>query len=113
MLRWEELRPDLHAKRIDILTISTDNPVEIRMSRIMPRLKATMLADPTLEITDLFGVRNQNINNFRLPGRPGLPISITLIVDENGKVLWIDQSDDYSRLSDPSFVNIALAEHFN
>ena len=79
----------------------------------MHGLKATMLADPKLEIIDLFGVRNQNINNFRLPGRPGLPIPTTLMVDENGKVLWIDQSDDYSRRSDPSSVSKALAEHFN
>ena len=83
------------------------------MSRKMHGLKATMLADPKLEIIDLFGVRNQNINNFRLPGRPGLPIPTTLMVDENGKVLWIDQSDDYSRRSDPSFVGKALVEHFN
>ena len=79
----------------------------------MHGLKATMLADPKLEIIDLFGVRNQNMNNFRLPGRPGLPIPTTLMVDENGKVLWIDQSDDYSRRSDPSFVSKALVEHFN
>jgi len=103
----------LDTRGIDILTISTDNPVEIRMSRRMHGLKATMLADPKLKIIDFFGVRNQNINNFRLPGRPGLPIPTTLMVDENGKVLWMDQSDDYSRRSDPSFVGKALAEHFN
>ena len=78
----------------------------------MHGLKATMLADPKLKIIDLFGIRNQNINNFRLPGRPGLPIPTTLMVSEQGTVLWMDQSEDYSRRSDPVFVGEALEEHF-
>ena len=82
------------------------------MSRGIHGLRATMLADPRLEIIDLFGLRNQNINNFRLPGRPGLPVPTSLLVDGNGKVLWMDQSDDYSRRSDPKFVGTALKENF-
>ena len=82
------------------------------MSRGMHGLKATMLADPKLEITNLFGFRNQNINNFKMPGRPGLPVPTTLMVDGDGKVLWKDQSDNYSRRSDPEFVGAALTEHF-
>ena len=78
----------------------------------MHGLKAKMLADPKLEIIDLFGVRNRNINNFRLPGRPGLPVPTTLMVDKDGTALWIDQSDAYSRRSDPDFVGAALKEHF-
>jgi peroxiredoxin len=82
------------------------------MSRSMSGLKAIMLADPKLEIIDLFGFRNQNLNNFRMPGRPGLPVPTSLLVDENGKVVWKDQSDNYTRRSDPDYVGAALSEHF-
>jgi peroxiredoxin len=97
---------------VQIVTVSTDKASEIRMSRGMHGLKATMLADPKLEIINLFGFQNQNINNFRMPGRPGLPVPTTLMIDGDGKVLWKDQSDNYSRRSDPEFVGAALTEHF-
>jgi peroxiredoxin len=97
---------------VQIVTVSTDAATEIRMSRGMHGLKATMLADPKLEIINLFGYRNQNINNFRMPGRPGLPVPTSLMIDGEGKVLWKDQSDNYTRRSDPEFVGAALTEHF-
>ncbi|MFT4561494.1 MAG: peroxiredoxin [Gammaproteobacteria bacterium] len=82
------------------------------MSRSMSGLKATMLSDPKLEIIDQFGFRNQNLNNFRMPGRPGLPVPTSLLVGEDGKVVWRDQSDNYTRRSDPDYVGAALSEHF-
>ena len=33
-----------------------------------------MLADPALTVTDRFGLRNRNFNNFKFPHRPGLPV---------------------------------------
>ena len=95
------------------MTVSTDKPSEIRISRRMHGLKAIMLADPKLEIIDLFGLRNRNINNFKVfPGRPGLPVPTTLMIGSDGKVLWMDQSDNYARRSDPGIVGAALKEHF-
>ena len=72
-----------------------------------------MLADPKLEVIEKFGFRNRNINNFKTPGRPGLPVPTTLLVDSDGKVVWKDQSDNYTRRSDPQIIGAALAdEHF-
>jgi peroxiredoxin len=82
------------------------------MGRAMHGLKATMLADPKLKVIEQFGYRNKNINNFKTPGRPGLPVPTTLLIDAEGKVLWMDQSDNYTRRSDPDIVGAALAEHF-
>jgi peroxiredoxin len=82
------------------------------MGRAMHGLKATMLADPKLKIIEQFGYRNKNINNFKTPGRPGLPVPTTLLIDPEGKVVWKDQSDNYTRRSDPEVVGAALAEHF-
>ena len=59
-----------------IVTVSTDTPAEIRLGRGLHGLKATMLADPTLAVTDRLGLRNRNFNNFKFPNRPGLPVRI-------------------------------------
>ncbi len=82
------------------------------MGHAMHGLKATMLADPKLTVIDQFGYRNKNFNNFKTPGRPGLPVPTTLLVDSEGTVVWKDQSDNYTRRSDPQVVGAALAEHF-
>ena len=94
-----------------IVTISTDTQKEIALGRGMHGLNATMLADPKLELTDHFGYRNRNINNFKIPGRPGLPVPTSLLIDANGTVVWMDQSDNYTRRSDPDIVSAALATH--
>ena len=83
------------------------------MGRTMHGLKATMLADPKLKLIEQFGYRNKNINNFKIPGRPGLPVPTSLLIDGAGKVVWKDQSDNYTRRSDPQVVDAALAEHFS
>ena len=82
------------------------------MGRGMHGLQATMLADPKLEVIDTFGIRNQNINNFKTPGRPGLPVPTTLLVDSDGKIVWKDQSDNYTRRSDPEIIGTVLEQHF-
>ena len=82
------------------------------MGRGMHGLQATMLADPKLKVIDQFGIRNKNINNFKTPGRPGLPVPTSLLIDENGKVVWMDQSDNYTRRSDPDVVGDALKTSF-
>ena len=81
------------------------------MSRTLHGLDATMLADPKLDVTDRFGYRNRNFNNFKVPGRAGLPVPTSLLVDANGTVVWMDQSDNYTRRSDPDTVAAALAAH--
>jgi len=81
------------------------------LSRTLHGLDATMLADPKLDVTDRFGYRNRNFNNFKVPGRAGLPVPTSLLVDANGTVAWMDQSDNYTRRSDPDIVAAALAAH--
>ena len=81
------------------------------MSRRLHGLDAIMLADPKLAAIDQFGYRNHDFNNFRMPGRPGLPVPTSLLVDASGMVVWMDQSDNYTRRSDPGIVGAALAAH--
>ena len=107
MRRWEELRPELEARGVKIVTVSTDSAKMIKKSRVLHGLDAVMLADPELELTDLFGLRNTGIT-VRPPGVPGLPVPTTYLVDAEGIVRWIDQSEHYVKRSDPERVRAAL-----
>ena len=77
----------------------------------MHGLKATMLSDPKLELIDQFGYRNEQFNNFKIPGRPGLPVPTSVLVDADGTVVWTDQTDNYTRRSDPGVIETAIKQH--
>jgi peroxiredoxin len=102
--RWEEMRPALDALDVEMVTVCADTADEIRAGRAKHGLHAVMLPDPTLAITDRFGLRNPK--NFA--PRPGviipLPIPTTILVDAGGIVRWVDQATDYMRRSDPERV---------
>ena len=71
-----------------------------------------MLSDPDLAVTDLFGLRNTGIHSG-MPGKAkALPVPTSLLVDATGKVVWMDQSENYQRRSDPDYVLDALRTHF-
>jgi len=100
--RWEDLRPELDARGIALVTLSSDTPETIRTQRSKHGSKATMLADPDLEITDRYGLRNPT--NLTPKGIQGMPIPTTLLVDAEGIVRWIDQSTNYQERSHPDKV---------
>ena len=82
--------------------------------RCVHGLQATMLSDRTLAVTDAFGLRNQGAHS----GNPrdeieALPIPTSLLVDANGKVLWMDVSDNYQRRAGPEVVLAALRGHLD
>ncbi len=99
---------------MQVLTVSTDHPEEIRMGRRAHGLQAVMLSDPELAVTDAFGLRNQGYHSA--PPRDdakALPIPASLLVDADGKVLWIDISENYQRRSKPEVVLAALQTHLD
>jgi peroxiredoxin len=110
--RWEELRPLLDARGVQIVTLCIDSPAQIRAGRAKHGARAVMLSDESLAVTDLYNLRNPT--NFApgkqggLPTFRGLPIPTTILVDAQGVVRWIDQSTDYQVRSDPERVRSAL-----
>jgi len=73
-----------------------------------------MLSDRTLAVTDAFGLRNQGAHS----GPPSddieaLPVPVSLLVDTNGQVLWMDVSENYQRRSGPEVVLAALQAHLD
>ena len=82
MRRWEDLRPELDARGIQLLTVSTDTPETLRSQRGKHGSKAVMLSDPDLVVTDRYGLRNPT--NITPMGIQGMPIPTTLLVDAEG-----------------------------
>lgn len=106
MRRWEELRPVLDEKGVEIVAISTDTPEQIREGREKHGLRGVQLSDPELVATDRFNLRNPfNVSPL---GLGGLPIPTTFLVDALGIVRWIDQTDDYMLRSQPDRVLAAI-----
>ena len=106
--RWEELRPDLASRRIEVVTVCADTAEQIRQGRAKHGLCAVMIPDADLAITDRYNLRNPK--NFA--PKKGLivplPIPTTILVDATGTVRWIDQASDYMRRSDPDRVLAAI-----
>ncbi len=113
MRRWEELRPEFERRGLQIVTISADTPEEIRDGRGAHGLKARMLSDRDLAVTDAFGLRNQGIHSGPPFGAEALPVPTSLLIDGDGKVLWMDQSEDYQQRSGPDSVLAALRTHLD
>ena len=108
MRRWEDLRPELDRRDIEIVTVCADTPEEIRKGRGRHGLKATMLSDAGLELTDRFNLRNPT--NLTPRGFRGMPIPTTILVDAPGVVRWIDQAENYQARSHPERVLLAIRE---
>ena len=99
---------------MQIVTISTDTPKQIRAGHGAHRLKARMLSDRDLAVTDTFGLCNQAIHSGPpAGGAKALPVPTSLLVDREGKVLWMDQSENYQRRSAPEYVLAALRTHLD
>jgi peroxiredoxin len=102
--RWEELRPDLDARGIEIVTVCADTAEQIRNGRAKHGLRAVMVPDPDLAITDRYNLRNPKNFAPKVGVIVALPIPTTILADADGIVRWIDQSTDYQRRSDPERV---------
>jgi peroxiredoxin len=111
--RWEELRSEFDKRGVQIVTISTDTPEELRDGHGEHGLKARMLSDRDLAVTDAFGLRNQAIHSGPPRGAEALPVPTSLLIDGDGKVLWMDQSENYQLRSGPDSVLAALRTHLD
>lgn len=108
MRRWEELRGELDARGIAIVTVCADTADQIRKGRGKHGLRAVMIPDPELAITDRYHLRNPKNFAPKAGVIVPLPIPTTILVDAAGTVRWIDQATDYMRRSDPDRVLAAI-----
>ncbi len=94
--------------------MSTDEPEEIKRQRHNHGLRADMLSDRDLEVTDAFGLRNLGYHSAPPSDDvEALPVPTSLLIDANGKVLWVDQAENYQRRSGPEVVLAAVKRHLD
>lgn len=99
---------------MQVLAVSTDKPEVIRKKRGVHGLQAVMLSDRDLVLTDAFGLRNQLIHSGPIDDEvEALPVPTTLLVSRDGRVLWMDQSENYQRRSGPEIVLAALQTYLD
>ena len=96
-----------------MVTVSTDLPGEILENRKHHGLQAIMLSDRDLAVTDAFGLRNRGPHSGVPSGAEALPVPTTLLIDRDGKVLWLEHSENYQRRSGPKHVLAALQRHLD
>ena len=113
MRRWEELRPELDARGIRIVALSSDTVEKTASGMHKHGLRAVMLSDADLAVTDRYNLRNPK--NFALKSGVIVPLAIptTFLVDRAGIVRWIDQVNDYQQRSDPDRVLAAIRTAFD
>ena len=91
------MQSEFDALEIQMVAISPDTVDEsARLAR--KGLSMPILADDTLAVTDLYGVRHPD-GIAATPGKRGIrrPLAIptTLLIDAEGVVRWIDRAEDY------------------
>ncbi len=114
MRRWEDIGHEFDKRGVQVVTVSTDTSEEIRDRRYAHGLRADMLSDRDLAVTDAFGLRNLGYHS----GPPSddveaLPVPTSLLIDPDGKVLWVDQAENYQRRSHARVVLAALKRHLD
>ncbi|NKB88950.1 MAG: redoxin domain-containing protein [Acidobacteria bacterium] len=103
------MRPALAKHAVSVIALSKDTVDEVAIHKQRDGLTLTLLADPELEVIRQYGVEHHKVLGFStgslmlggIPLGPGGPsfktmaIPTSLLVDEDGRIVWIDQADDY------------------
>jgi peroxiredoxin len=110
--RWEELRSEFDEREVQVVTVSAESPEDIQDRYRNHRLQAIMIADSDLAVVDAFGLRNLAIHSGPR-NVDGLPVPTSLLVDGEGRVLWVDQAENYQRRNGPEVVLAALERHLD
>ena len=124
--RFEALRPRLEQAGIRIVALSKDDQEAAHRHLLRDSLGFTLLCDPDLKVIRQFGLAHSKA--LQVAGRArvrlfGLAVGLrpdfqsmaaptTLLVDEQGRVCWVDQTDDYKVRSDEERVLAAVSDAF-
>ena len=119
------MQPELEQYGVSVVALSKDTVEEAAIHKTRDRLSITLLADPKLEVIRQYRVEHHKALGFKT-GKlvvGGIPLAFTpsfktmaiptsLLVDENGVIQWIDQTDDYRLRSDNTRVLEAVRSAF-
>ena len=119
------MQPELEEHGVSVVALSMDTVEEAATHKARDGLSFTLLADPKLDVIRQYRVEHHKALGFDT-GKlivGGIPLAFTpsfktmaiptsLLVDENGVIRWIDQTDDYRLRSDNTRVLEAVTSAF-
>jgi alkyl hydroperoxide reductase subunit AhpC len=110
---------------VSIVALSKDSVEEAAVHKARDGLNLTLLADPKLEVIRQYGVEHHKALGFStgsftlgsiplslMPSFKTMAIPTSLLVDEGGVIVWIDQADDYRLRSNERRVLKAVESAF-
>jgi len=120
------MRDELDAHGVGLVALSCDTAEEAAVHRERDGLELTLLADPELRVIRQYGVEHHKAIGFKTGGFSigGIPLTLkppsfrsmaiptTLLIDEDGIIRWIDQTDDYRLRSANERVLAAVRDAF-
>ena len=112
--RFEAMQPQLEMYQIQVFALSKDTPQQATKHKIRDKLSFTLLCDPSMVVIRQFGLEHQKALQvsgwfrFRffgqmigmVPSFTSMAAATTILIDEQNKIRWIDQSEDYKVRSD-------------
>lgn len=107
--RFDAMESELRRAGVEVVALSKDSPEAARHHRDRDGLRLRLLCDPELDVIRRYGVLHRKALQVAGKGRLrlfGLTVGsvasfqtmaapTTLLIDENGVIRWIDQTDDY------------------
>ena len=119
------MQPELDGYGVRVVALSKDTAEEAAIHKTRDGLGLLLLADPQLEVIRRYGVEHHKALSLKtsklmvggiplafVPSFKAMALPTSLLVDEDGVVQWIDQTDDYRLRSDNSRVLAAVKEAF-
>ena len=120
------MHADLEEYGVNVVALSKDTVKEAATHKVRDELSLTLLSDPKLEVIRQYGVEHHKALGFTTGSLKlfGIPFAFTpsfktmaiptsLLVDENGVIRWIDQTDDYRLRSSEDRVLRAVKSAFS
>ena len=100
---WSEQREELRALGLKLVAVSHDSVEDLQRFKQGRGWNITFVADPALEIIRRYNLQNHNFTPKGGPFRD-MAIPAAILIDKDGKVLWMSQATDFRVRSHPAKV---------
>ena len=100
---WNAQREELRALGLKLVAVSHDTVGELSQFKGKHGWDMTLVADPDLEIIRRYNLQNHNFTPKGGPFRD-MAIPAAILIDADGKVLWMSQASDFRVRSHPAKV---------
>jgi len=91
---WNERREELRELGLKLVAVSHDSVEDLRRFKRGHDWDMTLVADPDLAIIRRYNLRNRNFTPKAGPFRD-MAIPAAILIDRDGKVLWMSQAADF------------------